>query len=923
MANSVWHRSPRQSIALCRAAVSACLLFIASLSVAQAVAQTDVLPNRILIIHDSGDLGVWRDQFDVAFRDTITESSTSQAPIRVSVIYSGINVYDDQRPESLIAMLKEQHALDPVSVLVAVLPNSVEFAQEYGDEIYPGVPAIYVAPQLSQYPALDSGNDEVVVFSENPASVVDATLRLTKTLIPELSTLYVFSGVDSYGPIQREQVASLVDELLPNVSIRYISGLHISEIADAVTPVPENSAGYLLSYEVDLDGHMFSTLDVLEELNQVDNLPLFGSFDSLHGRGIVGGYMDFAEGRGREAAKVALAMLQGEAQSSGIGTAAYHFDGRQLDRFGISRQLLPQGSVVEFDPFSVWTTYRSQILAAIVVVIIQSLLIAALLLSLKRRKSAEQSSAQHMQELALQKNLFESVINSFPDAILITHADRTIYAANESTKDVFGIGPSEIIGTKAIQHIAFKDDAEKKAEQAMLDGPETELTPIILEFKRSDGSTFAGETIGTRIISSGGEVLGYFSLVRDVTRRLREEQQQRQSQKMEALGNLVGGIAHDFNNVLGVISAYAEINSLTETSEQSKSNLEKIVKATQRGAELCHQILTFSKDMSVDQRPVELEEIVDETSKMLRAMIPNHIELKIRKEGERFSVRANPTQIQQVILNLATNASLAIGEANGEILLEMVAKEVAETLYLSQGTVEPGNYVLLRVTDDGCGMSAEQTTRIFEPFYTTRGGEGTGMGLAIVYKIVRAHRAVMNLQSAEGKGTQFEIYLPLYAGEQDTNGAPKHEELLPGQGEHILLIDDEEELLESLDELLSRIGYQVDAYTDSSEALQQFHKQPDKFDLVISDQVMPGLTGTGLIRAIRERRADLPCIICTGHSDLLKGTDTSNVAVDRVMRKPFTATEMSRSISNLLQSGRSQSANQNSISAVSSGNSAA
>lgn len=879
--------------------------------------------NRILILHDSSDLGVWRDQFDVAFRDAITEFSVSESPVRVSAIYSGINIYNEQRPESLIAMLKEQHELDPVSLLVAVLPNSVGFVQDFGEEIYPDVPTIYVAPDSSQFLSLEPGNEEVVVFSENPESVVDTTLQLTRRLLPDLTSLYVFSGVDNYGPIQREQVASLVDELLPGIAIRYITGIPINQIADTIDPVPENSAGFLLSYEVDLDGRMFSTLDVLEELNQIEGLPLFGSFDSLHGRGIVGGYMDFAEDRGEEAARVAVDMLQGTARSSGLVTAAYRFDGRQLDRFGISRQLLPQDSVVEFDPFSVWTAYRSQILAAIVIVIIQSLLIAALLLSLKRRKAAEQSSAQHMQELAVQKNLFESVINSFPDAILITHTDRTIYAANESTMDVFGIGPSDIIGTKTTQHIEFEDDTQRKAEQAMLDGPESELTPLILEFKRSDGSTFAGETIGTRIISSGGEVLGYFSLVRDVTRRIREEQQQRQSQKMEALGNLVGGIAHDFNNVLGVISAYAEINSLTETSEQSKSNLEKIVKATQRGAELCHQILTFSKDMSVDQRPVELEEIVDETSRMLRAMIPNHIELNIVKEGESFAVRANPTQMQQVILNLATNASLAIGEENGEIRLEMIAKEIEETLYLSQGTVEPGSYILLRVTDNGCGMSAEQTTRIFEPFYTTRGGEGTGMGLAIVYKIVRAHRAVMNLKSAQGQGTQFEIYLPLYAGEQDKEGAPKSEELVQGHGESILLIDDEEELLKSLQTLLSQIGYQVDAYVDSSEALQQFRRQPDKFDLVISDQVMPGLTGTGLIRAIREDREDLPCIICTGHSDLLKGTDTSNVIVERVMRKPFTASEMSRSISNLLKSRRNQAANQNSISAVSSTNSAA
>lgn len=413
-------------------------------------------------------------------------------------------------------------------------------------------------------------------------------------------------------------------------------------------------------------------------------------------------------------------------------------------------------------------------------------------------------------------------------------------------------------------------------------------------------------------------MLGYFSLVRDVTRRLKEEQQQQQSQKMEALGNLVGGIAHDFNNVLGVISAYAEINALTESTDQGKANLQKIVKATQRGADLCHQILTFSKDMSVDQHVVEMTDILDETSRMLRAMIPNHIELIFEQSDKQMQVMANPTQMQQVIINLATNASLAIGESNGEIHLELSSVDLHETRFLTQGMAEPGSYVVLRVTDNGCGMTRDEISRIFEPFYTTRDGEGTGMGLAIVYKIVRAHGAAMNLKSIPGEGTEFEVYIPLYKGDAGIPSWQPEEDLIHGHGEKILLVDDEEELLGSMSELLTKIGYQVSAFLDSSAALEKFRDNPDEFELIVSDQMMPGMTGTTLLKAIRELRQDIPCIVCTGHSDLLEGTDVSGVAIEKIMRKPFTASEISRHIFTLLSDNpQSEDLNQNSISAVS------
>lgn len=877
------------------------LLMFAVLAGGRLSAQEIGASNRILILHDSADLGIWRDQFDGAFRDHIAENSSPDQPLRVSVQYSGIDLYPVEEPRALINLLQDQHRIDPASLVVAVLPSSIQFMETYGDQIYPGVPKLYMFPDNTQAESIISDGRNVIISSQIPEISVKNTLDLIGRMNPGLRELFVFSGPTNYGPFQRQQVIDHVDEYLPGVEVRYFTGLPMRELVSAVGDPSDQTVGYLLSYQEDSEGNLFTTLDVLNELTNKTDLPIFGSFDSLFGQGIVGGNMEFATTRGTDAARVALSVLEGRNVPTIASTPQYRFDARALDRYGFDRTLLPPDSVIEFDTFSLWDEYKSELAAGIILVGIQSILIALLLMSLRRRRAAERVSARHVQDLAVQKKLFESVINSIPDAILITHADRTIYAANKSSQDVFGLDTGDLVGKSMMELIEFRNEEERLAEHAMFQSREAALSPIILQFKKANGKIFSGETLGTKIISSDGEVLGYFSLVRDVTKRLYDDQQQQRSQKMEALGNLVGGIAHDFNNVLGVITAYAEINSLTETSRQNQSNLDKIVSATQRGAELCQQILTFSKDMSVEKSAIDLSEVAEETFELLRASVASRIQLSMDRKGKSFPVFANSTQMQQVIMNLATNASHALDEQEeAYIRISLSRENVTENTYVSDGILEPGQYVLLKVADNGCGIPADKISQVFEPFYTTREGEGTGIGLAVVYKIVRAHQGIMNLRSEVGKGTEFEIYLKEFEGDSSAAKKQKGEKLVRGRGEKILLVDDEEELVASLSQLLSTIGYDVKSFTDSNAALHYFRDNPDTIDLLISDQVMPGLEGTTLLQRIREIRNDLPAIICTGHSELLEDDMHGDVQIQSVLRKPFTASEVSRNIGDIL-----------------------
>ena len=858
--------------------------------------------HHVLILHNSSYIGGWRHSFDNALLEFLNTRMQSTINYRLSVEYAGFNNYPmDEMPGAILDRIADRHRLDPVDTVVAVLPIATQFLERFGDELLPGVNRIYVVPQQSITELVPADDVAVVATDRNSNEAMRGTLELAPQLVPGLTDFYVFSGIDGYAPIHRRQIELLIDDVLPNVTIHNVTGAPLDELASSISSDNSTSAGILLSYEGDILGNHFASTDVLAELNSVTRMPILASYDSALGLGIVGGYMDFAENRGREAGAQIVANATGTSPPPFENTMHYVFDGRELDALGIDRRQLPPGSEIRFETASLWDAYRYQIIAAIVLVLLQAVLILALLVALRRRREAENSLQEYSQDLANQKNLLESVINNLPDAVLITHADRSIYEVNKSAVEIFGYDRDELLAMKVTDLIRFRSDAQREAEQLMLDSIDSEIRPQILSFVKSSKGEFIGETIGTRIVSSDGKVLGYFSLIRDVTRRLNEERVKHQSQKMEALGNLVGGIAHDFNNVLAVISAYAELTALSDISGADQEHLQKIISATRRGSDLCSQILSFSRDMSVEQKSLDLQTVARESLKLLEASIPQKIDFEVDDESGHYVILANFTQMQQIIVNLATNASHAVDKEEGKIKVALESREVKEPLYLSHGVVNPGCYVVLRVADNGCGIAKQDYNLIFEPFYTTREGEGTGMGLSMVFKIVRAHSGKINVVSEPGEGTEFEIFFNKFVASEDVHVSDDSAELVRGSGERILLVDDEEDLLESLKDLLGNLGYAVEAFNNPLDALASFRQQPEAYDLVISDQLMPGLSGTGLMQSMRQLRANLPFIICTGHSELLYSSESDAgeseaSEINSIMRKPFTAAEMSRSV---------------------------
>ena len=392
----------------------------------------------------------------------------------------------------------------------------------------------------------------------------------------------------------------------------------------------------------------------------------------------------------------------------------------------------------------------------------------------------------------------------------------------------------------------------------------------------------------------------------DLTERKRMEDGLRQSQKLEAIGTLAGGIAHDFNNILAAILGYTEM-TLEDVPPGSNAsfNLQQVHKAAHRARDLISQILLFSRKQHGERKVCRIEPVVEEALKLLRASLPSTIEIRRHFQlSSQGVVLADLTQIHQVILNLCTNAAYAMRRSGGVLTVEMEEADLAcgSEEVLSHG-LDPGPYIRLTITDTGEGIDPAIRNRIFEPFFTTKPfGEGTGMGLAVAYGILQAHGGTITLESSPGKGSSFHVLLPL----AQTAAEPRvnEDETLPpppSQRKHVLVVDDEVPLVTLGRMMLEQLGYEVTSRSTSPDALDAFKANPQGFDLLVTDQTMPHMTGVELAKEVLRLRTDMPIILCTGHSDTVTEAKALEMGIRAFMMKPVTRSKLARAVAKVLQ----------------------
>ncbi|MBI9083181.1 MAG: response regulator [Desulfobacterales bacterium] len=483
-----------------------------------------------------------------------------------------------------------------------------------------------------------------------------------------------------------------------------------------------------------------------------------------------------------------------------------------------------------------------------------------------------------------------TVVEQAAELIVITDTDGVIQYVNPAFESATGYGRTEVIGkTPRLLNSGKHDQAFFNDMWQTITGGGIWKGRMIN--RKKDGTLYEEDATISPIRDHSGHIVNFVAVKRDITREIVLESQLLQAQKMESIGTLAGGIAHDFNNILSAIIGYTEISMHDTASDSVRGSLTKVLQAGQRAKDLVNQILAFSRQSAVEPRPAKVRLIVKEVLKLLRASLPATIEIRTDILSE-ATVMADPIQLHQVMMNLCTNASHAMGETGGWLTVGLHDAAPAEG-------GDGDRWVRLTIRDTGCGISQKVIERIFDPFFTTKEkGVGTGMGLSVVHGIVAGLNGRINLASEVGKGSTFTVFLPALLPEKDAV-APPAEALVFGT-ERILFVDDEPFQVDLGRQILQRLGYRVTTETRSARALERFRQDPDAFDLIITDMTMPELTGDRLAEALMAIRPDIPVILCTGYSERITGETAAAMGIRGFAIKPVVMKDIAKLIREVL-----------------------
>jgi len=421
----------------------------------------------------------------------------------------------------------------------------------------------------------------------------------------------------------------------------------------------------------------------------------------------------------------------------------------------------------------------------------------------------------------------------------------------------------------------------------------------------NDDGTFRWIRVrGLCLRNADGQAVRLVGAVSDIDIFKRTERALQQSRRLEAMGTLAGGIAHDFNNILGIVLGYAEMamRGIPQGS-RVRRDLDSIVSAGERGRRLVDRILAFSRSGSNERIPVLVESVIGESIELVSATLPWNVRIVSTLKAGRAAMLGDPTQVHQVVVNLVTNAVQAM-PAGGEIAISLERVSFSVPHVTTTAVLSPGSYLLFQVGDQGTGIPADIVDRIFDPFFTTKEvGVGTGLGLSLVHGIVLDLGGGIDVCSVIGKGSVFGVYLP-HCGEVPLGDSDAGSQLPHGEGERVLVVDDEEPLLRVSEEALLQLGYRPHAFTSGRAALEAFAMEPGRFDIVLTDERMPGMTGSALIAEIRRLRADIPVMLMSGFFGELSTRPPSESSKVDVLRKPFTRSELANGMAAVRKKAR-------------------
>jgi PAS domain S-box-containing protein len=866
------------------------LLVLAGLTVGTGTA---LAAQRVLLLNSYHPGFKWTDDVTSGVRTVLARESPG---VQLHIEYMDTKrVYDPLYYDHLATLYAHKFQNLSFDVIITSDNNAYHFLLTFRDILFPEVPVVFCGVNYFEPESL---RGQTAFTGVNEEADLAAGIELALQLHPETRRIVVVNDTTPSGRQVRRRLNQLLAEGRFEVEFRLWEEVTMGTLERWVANLDSGDLLFYTFFIRDEAGGFFEFDESIARIAASCPVPIYGAWDFNLGYGIVGGMLTSGYLQGESAAGLAVRVLSGEPPERlpvvMESPNQYMFDYKQLQRFGIDITDLPPDSIIINQPYNIYSEHRTLIWGVLIAIILLHFIIFSLILNILRRRRAEAAVKKSEETL---RASFEST----EDGLLVTDEKGRIRQSNARFQEIWQ-APDEVLAYGEDQrlmdhllerlenpeHFLMRAHRLRRSEERCLE-----------ELRLKDGRVMEWFSCPLAI---DAERAGRVWSFRDITRREEMEAQLLQAQKMEAVGTLAGGVAHDFNNRLQTISGYAQLLLMDKAlAPDDLHKIKAIDRAAQRACALAEQLLVFSRKIDSKLRPVDLNHEIRAMAKLLERILPKMIDIRLDLDESLAIVNADASQIEQVLMNLAINASHAMPEG-GE--LSIVTRTVGQDEVSRRGKVglAPGQYARLSVIDNGHGMDRATQAHIFDPFFTTKEpGQGSGLGLSMVHGIIQNHRGHIKCTSRLGQGTRFDLLLPALpldaeaADGSDTNGVS-----LPRGTERILLVDDDVDNLEIGRSILERFGYRPTTASDSRQALHLFHQSTPPYDLVLLDLSMPQMGGLETISVLKTHHPEVKILIASGYGADAVVQEAIETGALGYVRKPYQLADLVQTVRRIL-----------------------